>query len=528
MSERLARSAGVIGTATFTSRILGLVRDVVQAHYFGTGLAADAFTVATRIPTLLRDLFAEGAMSAAFVPTLGRTLAQDGREAAWRLGAQVVNALLLATAALVVLGIVFAEPLTRTYAEGFAAVPGKLALTIELTRLNMPFLTMVAVAAAFMGMLNTVRRFVVPAFAPATYNVVFIACALILVPLLRQRGYTQEETIVALAIGTLMGGLAQVAIQWPALRREGYRHSWTLGFRDPRFREVLTLMGPATLGVAAAQISLLVTTYLATSDEGVVTALTYSFRLIYMPIGIIGVSVATAAIPELARHASANAHAEMRGTLSAGVRLMLMLSVPSVVGLMVLARPIVQLIFERGEFNAASTTMTAAALFYYAPAIVAYSIVKIASPTFYSMQDARTPATISVIAILLNVVFAFVLYELIGYRGLALGTAIAATVNATLLLWFLSRRLGGLDGARIWRALAKISVASLVMGLAAYWVEAWLHTILPSANFGGHLLRVGTAIGAAIGVLALTAHLLRIEEFGQAFTRVLRRIRRQT
>jgi putative peptidoglycan lipid II flippase len=520
-SGRLARSAGVIGTATFTSRVLGVVRDWAQAYFFGTSLAADAFTIATRIPTLLRDLFAEGAMSAAFVPTLGRTIVEDGREAAWRLGSQVVNGLLLVTAVLVVLGIIFAAPLTGTYAEEFARTPGKLELTIELTRINMPFLTLVAIAAAFMGMLNAARRFVIPAFAPATYNVVFIACTFLLVPLFRSEGGV--EPVMALSIGTLLGGLAQVLTQWPALRREGYRHRWILDVHDARLREVLRLMGPATLGVAAAQVSILVTTYLATSQPGVATALTYAFRLIYMPIGIIGVSVATAAIPELSRQAAAGDHGQMRATLSSGLRMMLMLAVPATVGLMVLDGPIVELIFEYGEFRAADTALTAGALFYYAPAIVGYSVVKIAAPSFYSLQDARTPAAISVVSILLNVMFCVMLFRQMGYSGLALGTALAASVNAGALLVLLSRRIGGLEGARVLVSFVKICVAAAAMGVAASWFDASLRELWPGASVGARLVRVGGAIGGAIGVLAVAAFVLRIEEFRQVVRRVLRR-----
>jgi putative peptidoglycan lipid II flippase len=511
-----------MGTATFTSRILGVVRDQAQSYFFGTGLAADAFTIATRIPTLLRDLFAEGAMSAAFVPTLGRTIALDGRAAAWRLGSQVVNGLLLVTSLLVVLGIIFAEPLSRAYAGEFQQIPGKLELTIELTRINMPFLTLVAIAAAFMGMLNTVRRFVVPAFAPATYNLVFIACTVLLVPVLRREGL---EPAIALCAGTLLGGVAQAAMQWPALRREGYRHEWTLDFRDRRLREVLRLMGPATLGVAAAQVNLLVTTFLATAIPGVATALTYAFRLIYMPIGIVGVSVATAAIPELARQASAEAYAEMRQTLSAGVRLMLMFAVPATIGLMVLAYPIVELIFERGQFGPDSTTLTAGALFYYGPAVIGYSIVKIASPTLYSLRDARTPAIVSIVSIFLNIIFCVVLFNTIGYEGLALGTAMAATINAGSLLVLLARRIGGIDGRRLLVAFVKISLASAVMGWAAFQVEASLHEYWPGTSFAARLLRVGAAIGAALAVLALSAFVLRIQEFRQAVASLGRRFR---
>jgi putative peptidoglycan lipid II flippase len=524
MSERLARSAGLIGAATLASRVLGLVRDAVQGHFFGTGLENDAFVVATRIPTLLRDLFAEGAMSAAFVPTLTRYLKQGGKDAAWRLGSQVVNGLMLVTGVLVILGIVFARPLVGEYAAAYAAIPGKLELTVLLTRINMPFLLLVAVAAAYMGMLNALRRFFVPASSPALYNVVFIACTLILVPVFTRAGITP---VMALSAGMLLGGVAQIVSQWPLLRSEGYRHQWVLNPRDPGLREVLVLMGPGMLGVAAAQINIFVNTSLATSEPAAVSALGYAFRLMYMPVGIFGVSVATAAIPDLARHAVDKAHHDMRTTLSWGLRLMLMLSVPATVGLMVLARPIVEVIFQRGHFDEISTLLTAGALLYYAPGIVGYSIVKIAAPTFYSMQDARTPVIVSVISILTNLGLNLWLNSIMGFRGLALGTAIAANVNAILLLVLLSRRIGGLDGRRIGISLLKISLASAVMGAAAYYAEAGLHAVLPARMMGylivPRILRVLGGIGAGLGTLALAAWALHIDEFRQAMRRLFSR-----
>src|SRR5262245_5568053 len=266
MKDGLAKSAGVIGAATLTSRILGLVRDQAQAYFFGTDWRADAFVVATRVPTLLRELFAEGAMSAAFVPTFTRTLTREGKEAAFRLGSQVVNGLLLVTGILVLLGIVFAGPLTASYAKDFAAIEGKLELTVELTRINMPFLIMIAVAAAFMGMLNALHKFFVPATSPAMFNVVFVAATVVLVPLFRRMGI---EPVMALSVGMLGGGLAQMLAQWPALQREGYRHQFVLNHRDPALREVLFLMGPGTIGAAAAQINLFVNTSLATEIPGV-------------------------------------------------------------------------------------------------------------------------------------------------------------------------------------------------------------------------------------------------------------------
>lgn len=524
MTGRLARSAGLIGLATLASRLLGLVRDMVQAALFATGFQADAFVLATRLPTLLRDLFAEGAMSAAFVPTFTRVLTRDGKESAWRLGSQVINALLVVTGTLVVLGIVFAEPLATAYAGDFSAVPGKLELTITLTRLNMPFLLLVAVAAAYMGMLNALRRFFIPASAPAMYNLVFIVCAIVFYWLFSRIGVAP---VMCLTVGMLMGGVVQVTTQWPLLRREGYRHSWVLDFRDPGLREVLILMGPGTLGLAAAQVNVFVNTVLATSEPGAVTALSFAFRFMYLPVGIFAVSVATAAIPDLARHAALGARDAMRDTVSWGLRLMLVLSVPATVGLMVLTRPIVELVYQRGKFDANSAELVAASLFYYAPGVIGYSIVKIASPSFYSLRDARTPVIASVLTIGTNLALNLWLHRDMGFRGLALGTSIAANLNAILLLGLLSRRLGGLDGRRVLRVLVKIAIASAGMGVAAYYGEAWLHAQLPAqllhVAWLPRLLRVGGGIGAGLAVLALAAWTLRIEEFHAAMRRVLRR-----
>jgi putative peptidoglycan lipid II flippase len=521
--RRLARSAGLIGLATLASRLLGLVREVVQGAYFATSNAADAFGVATRIPSLLRDLFAEGAMSAAFVPTLSRFHQTAGRDAAWRLSSQVINALILVAGVVVVAGMVFAFPLVELYAGGFARYEGKVPLTVTLTRINMPFLMLVAVAAACMGMLNSLRRFIIPATSPALFNAVFIACTVVFVPLFMRLGI---EPVMALSVAMLLGGAAQVAIQWPALRREGYRHKWILNPADPGLRAVLFLMGPGTVGVAAAQINLLVNTSLATAEQGAVSALGYAFRLMYMPIGIFGVSVATAAIPELARQAAGHAYGEMRSTLSWSVRLMLMLSVPATVGLMVLATPIVDLIFRHGAWGPDDTAKVASALLFYAPGIAGYSIVKIVGPSFYSLQDARTPLIVSVVSILANLVLNVWLNSIMGFRGLALGTAIAANINAGLLLVLLSRRLGGIEGARLTWSFAKILAASLVMGAAAYLAEGWLRELVPGDDLPARMLGAIGAIGAGMATLALAAWLLRIQEFHMAVDRVMGKIRR--
>jgi putative peptidoglycan lipid II flippase len=535
MSTRLARSAGLISIATMASRLLGLARDAALAAIFGASasMAMDAYNVAFRVPNLLRDLFAEGAMTAAFVPTFSRTLTDRGREAAWRLGNLVINALLVITGVLVVLGIVFAEPITHAIAAGesrwlaaapasFASVPGKLELTTLLTRMMMPFLTLVAVAVAMMGMLNSLRRFFIPALSPAMFNVATIACAFALVPFMPRFGL---PGIAGIAIGTLLGGLGQILVQWPLLHREGFRYKPVLDFRDPELREILRLMGPGTLGLAAVQINVFVNTYLATTQEqGAVSWLGYAFRLMYLPIGLFGVSIATASLPDIARHAGAGDHQAMRRTISGALRMMLMLNVPATIGLIVLADPIIAMILEREAFTPADTAATAAALMFYAPGLVGYSAVKIASPSFYSLGDSRTPVIVSVASVLANLGINLLLIRVMGYRGLALGTAIAAMMNAVVLLWILRGRIGGLEGRRVAVSFAKIMAASILMGAAAWFTAYWLDSALTGRGELGKAVRVLASIAAALIVLVGSARLLRIAEFDEAFSRVLRRV----
>jgi putative peptidoglycan lipid II flippase len=522
MNARLARSAGQISVATLASRLLGVVRELVLAALFGAGDAMDAFFVAFRIPNLVRDLFAEGAMSAAFVPTFTRVLATRGRQAAWRLGHLVVTALLLVTGGLVVAGLVFTEPLVRAIAGDFAAVPTKLELTVMLTRLMLPFLTLVAVAVAMMGMLNALGRFFVPALAPAMFNVGTILSAFLLVPLMPRLGL---PPVAGIAIGTLIGGLGQVAIQWPLLRAEGYRYRPLVAPRDADLREILRLMLPGTLALAAVQINVFVNTVLATGQgTGAVSFLQYAFRLMYLPIGLFGVSIATAALPEISRHAAVGDTAAIRQTLASGLRMMLLVNVPATVGLVALAAPIVALIFERGQFAVdQSTAPTAAALVCYAPGLLGYSAVKIAAPTFYALRDSRTPVVASLVSVAANLGLNLLLVRVLGYRGLALGTALAALLNASLLLGWLHQRLGGIEGGRLAVTAVKITAASIVMGVAAAGVESWLHAPLPGSGDAAKLLRVLAAIAAALVVLAASARVLRLEEFDEALRRVVGR-----
>lgn len=507
------------------SRVLGLARDVLYAGLFGAGDVIDAFMVAFRIPNLLRDLFAEGAMSAAFVPAFTRALTNQGRDAAWQLGRRIITLLLLVTGVISVLGMVFAEPLSRWYAGDYAMVPGKLELTVHLTRIMFPFLVLVALAVACMGMLNALRHFFIPALSPALFNVGAIIAAVAVVPLMPRLGM-HEAT--GLALGTLLGGLLQFIVQWPALRKEGFRYAFDFAPSDPGVREVLLLMVPSTVGLAAVQINLFVNTLLATGEgTGAVSVLNYSFRLMYLPIGLFGVSVASASLPSLASDANRGDMPGMQKTLSAGMRLMLMLNVPATIGLMVLATPIVALIFQRGKFTAADTAATASALLCYAPGLIGYSAVKLASPAFYALRDARTPVTVSIVSMVVNITLNLLLVGPFGYRGLAVGTALSAMFNAIALVVLLRRRIGGLDEARIADSVARIVIASLVMGAAVMAVDRFGAPLLPIAGFLGKLARVVLGIAVGVVTLAAAARALRVTEFTDAVALVRSRLARR-
>jgi putative peptidoglycan lipid II flippase len=507
----LVRSAGVIGAATMTSRVLGLVRDQVLAYFFGAGDAMDAFRIAFRLPNVLRDLFAEGALSASLVPTLARSHAAGGMARVSILASQVINILLIVSGVVVAAGIAFAHPLVVHYAAGFASVPGKLELTVRLTQIMFPFLVLIALAATLMAVLNSRHRFFVPALSPAMFNVATILCAVVFVPLAPRFGI---EPIVVIAAATLVGGVGQIVLQWPAVRRLGFRYQPLLDLGDPALREIGRLMLPGIAGLAAVQINLFVSSWIAAGlGTGAVSWLDYAFRLMYMPIGLFGVSIATAALPDIARDAARDdAHGVRRG-IAGSLRMMLMLNIPATVGLVVLAGPIVALIFEHGRFTAADTAATATALACYAPGLVGYSAVKLASPTFYALGSSRVPVLAGMASVACNIVLGLVLARLLGHPGLALATAIAALVNASLLLWLLRARLGGLEGRRLLASVIGIVAASTAMAGAAWGTERLLHIPLPGQSILEQAIRVFGSIAAGLVVLALAAQALRIEEF---------------
>jgi putative peptidoglycan lipid II flippase len=502
--------------------VLGLVRDQVLAYLFGAGDAMDAFRIAFRLPNVLRDLFAEGAMSAALVPPFIRSFESGGKPAAWRLGSNVLTVTLAITGAVVLAGIVFARPLVELYAGGYSDVPGKLELTVRLTRITFGFLALVMVAAVLMGILNALHYFFIPALAPAMFNVGTILCALTLVPLAI---HFRIQPILAIGVGTLIGGLGQVLLQSPPLRREGFRYHPLIDLRDPQLQEIGRLMVPGVAGLAAVQINLFVNSWLASDlGTGAVSWLDYAFRLMYMPIGLFGISIATASLPDISRQAAAKDDAGVRAAVSQSLRMMLMLNIPASAGLFVLATPIVRLIYEHGRFTAGDTAATAAALACYAPGLLGYSAVKLMAPAFYAFGSSRVPVMASAASIGVNLLLNLWLLGILGHRGLALGTAVAALVNAGILFGLLRGRLNGIDGRRVMTSVAKICVASIAMAAVAYYVEQALH-VFAGESTALQAFRVFGAIGAGLVILAVSAQLLRIEEFTETAGLLKSRIR---
>jgi putative peptidoglycan lipid II flippase len=464
-------------------------------------------------------------MSAAFVPTFTRYLKSSGTESAWRLTNLVITALTIITGILVVLGIVFADPLVRLITDNeYTSDPQKLTLTVELARVMLPTLTFIALAAALMGVLNSLHHFFIPALSPAMFNVVTIVFAFAVVPFMPGLGVSP---IVAIAASTTLGGLAQLALQWPTLRSEGFRFRPMIDWKDEGLRRVLVLMGPGTIGLAATQVNVLVNTVLATSqEEGAVSWLNFAFRLMYLPIGLFGVSIATATLPAVSRHTVDRDHVSVRKTIVDGMSLMLMLNVPATIGLVVLAVPIVRLLFEHGQFTSTDTLATAAALQLYALGLVGYSIVRIASPTFYALGRNRTPVAVSIATVLVNAGLNIALVQVIGYRGLALGTSLAALFNATVLLYLLHRQLEGLEVRRLLSSVARIAVATAAMALAAVAANNALVVWLPGEAIALQAVRLAAAIGFAVAVLGGAAWLLHIREFKEGVALVTRRLRR--
>ncbi len=493
---RLARSAGVVSAATLTSRIFGFIRDMIVANLFGAGFTADAFYVAFGIPNILRVFFAEGALSAAFIPVFTKERTDGGDEAARRLSGAFWVTLALILAVVTVIGVLAAPYLVKVLVPGFGQNPSKYALTVRLTRIMFPFLFFIGLAAVAAGILNTLGHFLTPALTPVFFNFSMIACALWLAPVL-------EPAAAGLAWGVVIGGAVQLIVLLKPLRKRRQLPKLRWEPAHPGSRRIARLMVPALFGFSIAQIGTLVDRLLASFlAEGSISFLYYANRLLQFPLGIFGIALSIAIFPALSAHAAKEERGEFLETLGAGLRLVLFVCLPSAAGLWILAHPIIQVLFERGAFTAADTAMTAKAVMAYAAGLAAYAGVKIVVSAFYSLQDTRTPVKIAALVLAANVVLNVILMVPLKHAGLALAGALCAFLNVGLLLRALHRRLGGLGGRAIARSFYRILPPTALMAVIVYGAKHQLYALAGSLAGRVSALAACLLLGAAVYLLA--------------------------
>lgn len=512
----MGASAAFISFATMCSRLLGLVREQVLAAMFGSGMHADAFFVAFRFPNLFRDLFAEGILSSAFVPTFTEHLRSQGREGAFRLANAVIGLVLLVVGAVTLLGIAFAPQLVAVVAHGFD--PAKQDLTTLCTRILFPFLPLLSLAAVVMGQLNAQERYGPPAFAPMCFNLVAVAGGAYLLAV----DAPPESAVAMWSVAMLAAGLSQLLVQLPALFRTGYRPRLSLNWRLPGVQRIGRLMAPATVGLAATHVNILVSTWFASQQDGAMSWLNYAFRLIWLPIGVFGVALGTVATTRLAMGAAAQDRRQMAATLSEGLRLVAFLTVPSTVGLIVLREPVVRLIYERRVFTAADTSATAWAVLLYALGMCAYSAIKVMAPAFYALDRPRAAVAASIGSMGVNVTVAVALFPAWGFKALALGTSVAAMANVVVLWLAFQRLVGGLDLRAMAGHFARVILASLVSGGAALATWRGTEAVLGEQGLAARGTVVVLAVGAGMAAYAAAAKALDLAEL-DALTSGLRR-----
>jgi len=525
-AERLnTRAAGVVGLAVLCSRVLGLAREQIFAALFGGGRVMDAFTIAFRIPNLLRDLFAEGALSTAFVTVFSRTAALQDTAAAWRLADKVATLTAVSLSAITVTGIATAPWLVAALAPGFD--PGKAALTVTLTRIMYPFILLVSLAALVMGMLNARNVFGMPAMASSFFNLGSIVSGVLL-------GYWLDphfgaRAILGLAIGTLVGGTLQLVVQLPALRRAGHSFHPDFHWRDPGVRSILRLMGPSVIAASTTQLNVLVNSVFASQlGDGPTFWLTVAFRLMQLPLGIFGVALGTVALPLLARMAATGNTEAFRSELARGMRLTFLMTIPSSIGLMVLAEPIISVLYQHGRFGAHETAESAAALRLYAIGLCGYAALKVLVNAFYALERRRTPMLVSFLAVGLNLALNWTLTVRFnwGHRGLALSTACVATTNFLILYALMRSHLGRLESRAMLALLSKVALASAVLLLASWAGAHFLLADWAVQSFWPKCLSLVLVIVLAAAAFFVTASALGIGEVHQIARAVHRRLRR--
>jgi putative peptidoglycan lipid II flippase len=517
-SKQVARSAGIVSAAVGVSRITGLIREMIMAHLFGAGFSFDAFLLAFRIPNLTRELFAEGALSSAFIPSFAGTLERDGLQEAAKVANVVSSATICVVGLFCLLGMIFAPQLVYLLAPGFTKVPGKTELAIHLTRIMFPFLLLIALAAQATGVLNTYNRFGVAALASTFFNLGSVAAGLVIGFWLGP--HFGIAPIEGMAYGVILGGLLQLGWQLPVLRNYGYRFRFTLHWSHPALHRIVTLMLPALLGSMAVQINVIVNTSFASriadplrGHDGPVSWLGYAFRFVQLPLGLFGVAVASAMLPCIARNAALRDFEEFRKTLSRSLSMIFLCTVPSTVALILLGRQIICAVYQSGRFDTYDTTQTSLALSCYAAGLLAFAATRVLTPAFYALADARTPMYVSLLSISLNIALPLLLLNVfhLGFASLALTTSIAMTIECLLLLELLRRKLAGIEGRYLLNRFMRISLAAACMFATIAVVKFFLGPG-ESLDRWTALLQTCICLLCGVPVFAATAAALGVHE----------------
>lgn len=521
--EQIIRSASLVSGAVLISRVSGLVRETVMAHLFGAGRVFDAFSLGFRIPNLTRDLFAEGALSSAFIPVFSEYLSTKDKKDAAHLANLVGTAVILIVGIVSVLGVVGAPLLVKWLASAWAtADPGKFELAIRLTQIMFPFLLLVALAAQAMGILNACDRYGVPALASTIFNIGSVIFGVLLGFWLGP--HIGIAPIEGMAYGVVLGGLLQLLWQLPALRRAGFRFRPAIDWSHPGLRRIIRLMGPAIIGTAAVQVNVLVNTNFATTIvdpvrgvNGPVGWLQYAFRFMQLPLGLFGVAIASATLPSISRSAVAGDIDEFRKTLADSLGMVFLLTVPSSIALVVLGEPMIAAIYQGHMFDIYDTHQTALALSCYAIGLAGYAAIKVLAPAFYALGSARMPMLVSLASIMINYLAAWSLtrWTTLGHAGLALATSGVALFGAVVLFGVLRSRLGGIHGRRLLKSVFKIGLASLIMGVAIKALNIGFADWLGVSRLG-RLADLAVSIPVGTAVFWVVCRITRVPELESA------------
>ncbi len=452
----LLGSAGVVSGATAFSRVLGLVREQVMAYFFGAGMATDAFLTAFRIPNLLRDMFAEGALSAAFVPVFKEKLVTSSDKEAFRLADIVITAILIVVGLIVLLGIIASPAIVYISANGFTEIAEKFALTVSLTRVMMAYLLLVSLSALVMGMLNSFGKFGIPALSPALFNLGIIVFVVAFYKMFDQPAYT-------LAIGVLLGGTAQLAIQLPALYKIGYRFKPLFGFLDEGFKKVINLLTPMIIGLSAGRINILLSTLLASFlMEGSISFLSYAYRLMHFPLGVFAVALGTVALPAVTELVAKKDMDGLKRTFDETFGLNMFVVIPSAVFLALMGKELVTLIYTWGAFSAEDSVNTSLALLHYSYGLIGFAAVRVTVPFYYAFNDSKLPMKASVISVVVNMLLYYPLIQILNFAGLAAATSFAGLLNFAILLFYLPSRGVEFSLAHLGLKLFRVSAASIL------------------------------------------------------------------